>query len=408
MVALLAGLIITLAVVGLAKTATATFYEQVRTTSAEMSLRLAAQRLSSDLARAGFMTTGNIRWDPGAARRAAASDPTSNSGSQITALNDYSSLRFYASGSSAAGTLTLEGQNGLKPQAIDISANFTSNDQYLGTIGPGSVCGAQRMTLNNDDPAVMRLTLTSDGTTLLSDATATANLRAIFTPVTGKSFYARVTDTAGKTHFVSVCTAAVSSGQAYLEFAATSTGVNPVMTAAETGQQGGIEGFDQVQIAPLLTVRWQIQRIANARLDPDTDAAAKFDLYRTILDASFTPVGTPELIAEYAVDLKFAVTYDQSPSAPPYVSTDFEDESWIWGGVGTSATSIGPQRVRSVRFRLATRAATPDRNTDMPGPATGYLYRYCLDGAPSGCTRFTRVRTLVSEVALMNQARMTY
>lgn len=407
MVSLLAGLIITLAVVGLAKTATNTFYEQARTTAAEMSLRIASQRLASDLSRAGFMSTGNIRWDPTIARRKETPDPASNSGSRYTTLNNLSSLRFYKSGSTEAGSLSLETDNGLKPQAIDIAGNFTSNDQYLGTIGPGTGCGPQRMTLNGDDPAVLKMILTADGKTALSDAAATTIVQSVFLPVSGKTFPARVTDTSGKSHFVVVCAAAVSSGQAYVEFSAATAG-SPVLTATETAQQGGVEGFEQLQIAPVQVVRWSIQRRANTRLDPEADAAAKFDLFRTMLDATGAAAGDPELIAEYVVDLRFAVTYDQSPLAPALVSTDFEDESWIWGGVSGLSTSLGPQRVRTVRFRLATRAAVPDRTADMAGPATGYLHRYCIDGAPTDCKRFARVRTIVSEAALMNQARMTY
>lgn len=414
MVSLVAGLIVTMGVMALAKTATNTFHEQIRTTSAEMALRLAAGRLSSDLSRASFMSTGNIRWDPGIARIRTAPNPASDTGSRYPTLNNLAGLRLYLTGSPEAPTLPIDARNGLNPQALDITGNLTTNDQYLGTIGPGAGCGPQRMTLNNDDPTVMRMLLLPDGTTPRSDSDATRILREAFLPVDTSTFPARVTDTSGKTHFVVVCSAGVTGGQGWLEFANTNLG-SPVLTADQTGQIGGYEGFEQLQIAPIQTVRWSIRRSPNPRLDPDVDADAKYDLFRQYIDATGVAVGTPELIAEYAVDLRFAFTADQSPLVPQMTGFDFEDDTnnqrWTTTtGVATGTTSSpGPHRIRSVRFRLATRAAMSDRKLDLPGPAAGFIHRYCIDDvAVAGCTRFARVRTLVSEIALTNQARMTY
>ena len=73
---------------------------------------------------------------------------------------------------------------------------------------------------------------------------------------------------------------------------------------------------------------------------------------------------------------------------------------------GTASGGPGPQRVRSVRYRLATRAALPDRTAPLPvPPGAPYIVRYCTDAA---CAHAARVRTIMSEVALTNQARMTY
>lgn len=413
MVALVAGLLVTLAVVGLARSATNTFYEQMRTTGAEMSLRIASHRLSSDLSRAGYMGTGNIRFDPGIARRALTPDPAADSGSRYLELINFASLRLHLAGSAEAGLLDLESDNGLRPEALDIAGNFTSNDQYLGTIGPGASCGNQRMTLNADDPAVMRMVLSADGTTTRSDTDTDPLVRAIFQPVAGSRFPARVTDPSGKSHIVIVCQAGVTGGQAYVEFANATTG-NAVLTGSETGGKGGFDGYEQLQVAPLQVVRWNIQRRVNARLDPAQNADIKFDLFRSLLDASGVVAGEPELIAEYIVDLKFAFTVDQTPVVPAAAGFDFENETenQIWttlNGVSAATTSVpGPQRIRSVRYRLAGRAALPDRNVDLPGPGSGFIHRYCLTGTPATCKSFARVRTIVSEVALMNQARMTY
>ena len=75
----------------------------------------------------------------------------------------------------------------------------------------------------------------------------------------------------------------------------------------------------------------------------------------------------------------------------------------------------GPQRIRSVRVRLASRAAMPDRSQPLDAGAN-YTFRYCVATAPDGgstactpgSTGWARARTIVTEVALTNQARMFY
>ena len=149
----------------------------------------------------------------------------------------------------------------------------------------------------------------------------------------------------------------------------------------------------------------------------------KFNLYRQVLAADGAAAGPPEVVAEYAVDLKFGITVDDPNQAPPNNIRVFDLDTDPGGGAGlidqwtqTASTTLsnqpGPQRVRSVRFRVAARAPLPDRTAPLslglPAPDT-YLSRYCIDNAaPSACTRFARVRTIVSEVALINQAGMSY
>ena len=65
----------------------------------------------------------------------------------------------------------------------------------------------------------------------------------------------------------------------------------------------------------------------------------------------------------------------------------------------------------SVRARVATRAAQPDRDANVPvinRAGETFLYRYCLVGpcpaVPDGVPRWARVRTITTEVSLPNQA----
>jgi len=55
------------------------------------------------------------------------------------------------------------------------------------------------------------------------------------------------------------------------------------------------------------------------------------------------------------------------------------------------------------------RAPIPDRSTNVtPLPGTPYIVRYCTNNPGAACTQYARVRTMTSEVALINQARMNY
>lgn len=421
MVSLVAGLIVTVAVMGLARTATNTFYEQVRSTSSQMALRLASQRLTNDLSRASFMSSGNIRWDPAIARVNASCTLT---GSRYTGLDNLAGIRLYMAGSTQNPELTLETDNALRPEAIDITGNMTSNDQYIATAPSVGGC-TMTLDLLPNDPAVLRIvtSIQPDGTTPpRADVEATALLRSIFLPVAGSRFPARVTDTVGKTHFVVIADAFVAGGKATLTFAPPSSGpACPILEPTSSNQCGGAPGalgFAPVQIAPIQTVRWSLRRVPNLRLDPPEDAAMKFDLVRQYVDATGALAGLPEVIVEYATDLKFAFSVDQTPGIPNMLSFDFEDEisNGAWAanttnGVASSArnaaTDPAPHRIRSVRFRISDRAARPDREFDLPGQPPGYPLRYCLDGPPSPtCVRYARLRTITSEVALINQARM--
>jgi hypothetical protein len=153
---------------------------------------------------------------------------------------------------------------------------------------------------------------------------------------------------------------------------------------------------------------------------------------------------TFEVIGEYAADLKFAFTVDTSapvvdtgiPGSPapgtypigatPLQYLALDDPSGSngnWGAIVNANPTIGPQRIRAVRVRMSTRTSIPDRTLNItplnPVPVTGPgigLYRYCASPPCSGPTfsqnatapTWARVRSVVTEVALPNQARLYY
>lgn len=401
LVSLIAGMLVALAVVGLSRTATLTFHEEARAATAEMGLRMAAERLRSDLQRAGFMSTGNGRWDPMVASQRG---QIPLSGYATDGLRNLQSLYYVPDGSkndTEAGGLALATTNGLAPDRLDITGNFTGTDEFLGTVAPGqSSCTGPRVMLSLDDPAVLRIVRKPDGS---ANPQGEALLAETFQPVAGKTFLARISDVQGCAHFAPVCATGVNAGIPYVDL----RGVDAVLTSSQTGGRCGVNGFETIAISPIQTVRWSVTRRPSLA-DPTTQPERKFDLVRQLVDETGAGVGEPEVVAEYAIDFEIAFVVDAAGvmTVLPFGAPSNAD----WAGVkvgATASSALGPHRVRAVRYRMATRSPLPDRTNPLPAPA-GYLYRYCTDPDASGCLKYARVRTVQGEVGLPNQARMTY
>jgi hypothetical protein len=468
-VALVAGLIVGIAVIGLSRDVTATFHEEQRTAAAESALRIAADKLAGDLQRAAFMSTGNIQNDPGLVKGLNGTGVGAQSvyGQALVPpqLRQLASVRLYSGGSFQAVNIksvlppqlvgtddisSLSKLNGLNPDAIDISGNLTSSDAYVvqDVLPTGAACtvavGGQRVILADDPPSIWRIKSLGAGP-------AAAVFQAMWQPAAGV-FMARIEDNLGKFQYVEICNAGflnpggagVPPTQGFVDIVA----ATPIITAANSGATGGGAGgtgAGKLVINPVATVRWRVAPTYSTNctpcgadggvydpLNPKNTDPFKFDLVRSWVDGTGAEVGIPELVAEYGVDLKFAFTVDAT--AGPYPATGpatamlsytFDAEATknsAWAnkvdqalsdpgpGCDTNPACNGPQRIRAVRFRVATRTAAPDRTADVipPGAGTSFLYRYCVDNTASTlakCTRFARVRTIISEVALKNQAR---
>ena len=419
MVSLLAGLIVTIAVVGLARTATTTFYEEARLSTTEATVRSASERLRQDLARVAFMSTGNIRL----ARNDSPSVPFGQKIAHIPGAvtpsrygaltDDLQGIRLTVGGSlaGAQGPNNLSTVNVLNPDSIEMTGNYTTDDSYRGRMG-----GSNSVVLTvADDPAIARL---------INGPTPILAVRNAFTPgaPTGAipPFVVRVVDPRGCLHFVVVDGVTATATTVTLTFGPAVSG-NPVLLPTEDQSTCGANDQEEVTVNPVQTVRWYIAA-TNPALAPDPaigQTGNKFDLYREIVDAAGASVASPggrQVVAEYAIDLKFGLSVDSpSPTLPPPTNQltfdmDTDGVSIAKWGQAASATSVGneaPHRIRSVRFRLATRAALPDRDAPLAILPPPYISRYCVDVAVP-CKKFARARTIMSEVALTNQAGMTY
>jgi hypothetical protein len=289
----------------------------------------------------------------------------------------------------------------------------------------------------------------------LGSATASQELRNAFQPVPSTmstQFIVRLVDTTGHTQYLATCAMSAAAGitgsqpYVWLDTADTPIQYASQTTGATVGQQaiGGATGYCVGCIVnPVQLVRWEITTSAKeatttaqyavgldntptgyvggvGTIDPN-----KYDLMRTYLDATQTPVPeTSEVVAEYAVDLKLAFSVDTTLNGdqfPTITTLAFSDTTngTMWGKDVATATPFvanqGPQRIRSARVRLVTRAAQPDRTVTVavPSPAglaTDFMYRYCVNSSPScatsdGTLRWARARTVTAEVSLPNASQ---
>jgi len=457
MVSLLAGLMLTLSLISLARSTTSSIFEQTRISTAETGVRNAAERLRADLARASFMGTGNIKWavstNPNvpAAQRVAAKSTTATTGSRDAFTHDLQGVRIIPGGSNTGPVAALTTLNSVNPDILELTANFTTPDAYAGLYWQGTT-GRDRNARNyyvdtielrpDLDPAVGRLLNAEAG----HEAAQLAALTGAFMPgdlasVADPRFLVRIVDPNGCLHFgfvqavriADVSVDGVLRRVALIELDPAHPSPDPA--APERGAMlalreavnncGGSGHGAAVTVSPLLTVRWRLEP-SDVALAPDnaTPTNTKFDLTRSILTADGRVV-LRELIAEYIVDLKFGISVAQNQLGGlggGFALTTFDMDSTpaadmaTWTGPASStANGVGPQRIRSIQFRVAARASLDDRTTNEEVVANNpnWRTRYCVDPAPpggnlAGCTRWARVRTITSEVALLNQLGMTY
>jgi hypothetical protein len=439
-VSLLAGLVVAMGIVALSREATTTFHEEARSSAAEAALRTAADRLRADLERAGFMSTGNIQGlnIAGAPRIARPLGSMANVPTNAPAgLRTLMSLSLTPGGSVTQNGLALSGVQPLPltPDILQISGNMTSADQFEIASYAIVQSGCTRIWLVPNSPAVYRVIGLPP---YPAGGTQDADMHAVFFPmgVPGTTqFIVRVVDTSGCAQYLATCNATngagVDANGPYVDISANT----PLVTPAMTGQACGVTGFGEGSVVnPVQTVQWEITAAQGAQdLEPAaytnlgvaaTDTT-KYDLMRTFVDATGALVpNTNEIIAEYAVDLSFALSVDQGTALAPHIVTfPFDDNGDNDPYVVPSQITLnhGPERVRSVQARIVTRTALPDRAVSIALPTNSganygtqkFAYRYCMQA--SGCTSnptraliWARTRTIVTEAALPNQAGNFY
>jgi hypothetical protein len=306
---------------------------------------------------------------------------------------------------------------------VELAGNYTTTDAYVVayTQAGASVCGGTRLWLATDSPAMWRI---------LSQTNPNAALQAAFQPVSGSAFLARIADNTGHFQYLPMCIGAAAgvtgSGMASTAWVDLDTSTMALLTSATTKTNGGSSGLGigSLIVNPIQTVRWALRPI-NTTLTGDAPYAElvsplgdKYELFRTYVDATGTVTQQPELVAEYAVDLKLAFSADlglSSNLARSLTVYGFSDVgNQTLADVVTVDLLATPQRIRSVHFRLSTRSSVSDRSETYSVPAANaqqglYPTRYCvLTACTAGQVGWARVRSVTTEVATPNLSMFFY
>jgi type II secretory pathway pseudopilin PulG len=481
-ISLVAGLMVAMAVMGVSREATNTFHEEVRVSGAEMGLRIAMERIRLDLQRAAFMSTPNIVGDPLIARQANYGGATPWASNYLGAAVPYSLA--YLSGIAlrpqqatvmldGAGLAQLsQGANNLAPDVIDIGGNFSSSDEYAASVvwnpaTAGAGCSTlAAISIEMTTPAGWRIRNAETAASAAPGYVAGTALQAAFHPGGSlvSEFLIHLTDQSGRSQYLVGCNGGINVGTSYNPAGTVPTALvylsplSMILSTNNTGGLGGVAGFAAgwVTVSPVQVTRWDIQTPAQLAASWPVTApssyiygqtatglsdASDFLLTRSYLDFSTCGAGTPcpvdpmttEVVAEYAVDMKFSLTIDKfinptclgfpCPNAQPIYATNplvtLGVDGVVAGNPYAAQTSpvyvpsVGPQRVRDVQVRLGIRSPFGDRPAALPisgssALSTTYLYRYLLDGSALHYTPampFARVRENTAEVNLSNQAR---
>lgn len=452
-VALVAGLIVALGIVTLSREATRTFNEESRSSAAEAALRTAVDRLRADVARAGYMSTGDILADTAIAHAPGLNNLSNLLNLNMKGMRMLAALQLIDGGSSGvdADVARLSGLQSpaIAPDVLLIGGNMTCAEQFDVQMIMPPVGNCQQILLSPVSPAIYRV-----ATAGLSSALAGQELDNVFAPVAGNGttaqFMVRLLDDTGHTQYLATCArpdvAGILNGQPFLWIDSSDT---QILTAAQTQGLGGVSGYaaGKAWVNPVQLVRWELTSTKQESLDQaqfstglgnvvqgtqiDTN---KLDLMRSYVDAwGATVKQTSEIVAEYAVDLDFAFTVDSSlvgltqPNMVTFAFGDPLNANWapdvstLSPPPASPPVNVGAQRVRSLRFRLVTRTALPDRNVNVAVPnqfgLDTYMYRYCVPppgqtttncATSDGTPRWARARTVTSEVALPNNSGAYY
>jgi hypothetical protein len=389
MVAMTAGLFVAAGAFALTKQGSRFFQQEARVANAQFAATLGFDRLRADIARAGFLTTPNIQRDPFHC------GGTTNWPAGMASL---SALRLVGNAPSEAQ----DARNGLAPDQIVMSGSYSSAETFP----------VRTVILENSRYQVYLQASTGAVVRSNNGGADGGNLGPIFKA--GRML--RILDSTGRYEFGWIDAYGINAGGQMV----ISLKQSPAVAFRKDGGNCGIEGLGVGMQANVVNlIRYEVRNLKAtnlARYQPLYDVGAtapgdetRLELVRVELDAENKEMDDSlELVAEYAVDLKFGLTVVPSfrtPNDPDITSFPIGDARvYDYAFDVTGKTATGPERIRAVRARLVVRSREADRAENIPGPAPGTIFRYAI-GANGG---FARARTLTADIQLPNLTGVTW
>jgi type II secretory pathway pseudopilin PulG len=459
MIATVAAMLVTMAAFLLSRGASRFFQNEARISTAQLAVSIGMNRLVADIQRASFMSSPNISNDASSLPKDRAVCPPA--GGFAPNFNTIAGIAITKGGSlSDAIVNRTSAVNGLNPDRIQIVGTFGTTEQFpVQAIVPGASGGTYNIFLQPNSAAYWR----ARGNVDAANAAGAGNdpLSLIFR--TGRAI--RIVDQAGNHEYGLITAFTPNNGAPFI-----AVGATPQLVQKTPNTSCGFVGFCVgCLVNPVARVQYDLRSLQ--ALDPANPARA---VYNDMLTAGQDParntvtaddlrtelvreefsfdnngaaiLGTLEVVAEYAVDLKFGLTVINgqpggNPGAglngggayvryPIQIATgDTGDVARVAGPV-TLATSQ-PERIRAVQVRLATRTRAPDRESDVPfftgqaacnpgqlaasdgcqgadGRRTRFNVTDVAPGSFGSKTRYARVRTQYADVVLPNQLGLVW
>jgi prepilin-type N-terminal cleavage/methylation domain-containing protein len=434
-VALSAGLLVTLAAFMLSKNATAFFQHEARVSTAQLGLNLAMNRLTGDIQRAALNSSPNASADPNVCRTGVVWPTGLQNLAGITVVK----------GTTPTTEGLLQTPNPMPaPDSIIIGGSLDSTEVYQVQSVTAPTGGSVLLTMRGPtgDPATARALAAVNGTVATIATDLPCKLKPVFAPSTypptgpqpptcappiQSGRFGHLYHPESNTHWFGVIdsfTVDANGIKVTLDTTKVPIPTKPsVKCGLGVGDTGGGWMFSVVS-----RVRYEIMSLVgagqfDALVKASTPAAVvagdtnRTELVRRELDANDAPLdwttntNTTELVAEYAVDMRFGFTAVTQPviadNYNPVVQSYAVDDNTAgkYQIVDRPSNAGTPQWVRGVQVRLAVRTRAPDRDTDIPQApgADSRRLRWRLFTDPLVHPSYARVRTLYAFVSLPNQ-----
>ncbi|HET7543008.1 MAG TPA: prepilin-type N-terminal cleavage/methylation domain-containing protein [Polyangiaceae bacterium] len=394
MVALTGGLFISLAVFALARDSGRFYQREARLANATVSGLIGFERLRADLGRAGFLASPNAVRDP-----RLCGSPTMN---WPTSLRNLASIQL----SAPTATYAALTANGRTPPVVTLAGSYTLSDVFGGKIVHPDGANTATFFLSTQEGAGALRRL---GNTAMPDAATMATAfpqgRALRIVQNGKQYYAPIISTTGAPQ----PTVTFDANPNQVQWRSSVCGLSDIVGSGASTATINIVNFIQYAVrAPQTPTAITAYKNLFDNSAQAPGEAGRTELTRVELDLAGNVLdGSEEIVAEYAVDLNLQVIADTSLGGDPKLSLLSPGDpqfTTFTGPVFQSANT--PHRIRAVRVRLGVRSRDADRKTGIPSTAKQGLFRFDIGSGTA--ETFARVRTFQADVALHNQADITW
>ena len=400
LVAVVAGLVVAMAAFALSKQSTRFFHEETRLANAQFETLVGFERLRADIARAGYLSTPNIQDEPYRCRF------DTNPPVWPAGLASLGAVRITASPPHDLSTT-----NGRSPDRIYLTGSYTTDELFpVRAIQQGGAAGDQiflNVTFGPLQRVFRRSLVTVDLSEVEPDAVDATVQAAVLQDVFAPGRVLRVLDQAGTVSFGVIESTSMAGGIPRVILSSATP-----LPFVSAGNRCGIAGNETgAQISVINWIRYQLEPRVGPNDFPGDENALQ--LVRRELDFTSASIdepsflGSPEVVADFAVDLKFGLTHVAVGSSPlnPLLTTLPVGDAGVRNVARDvlAAGTRGPQHIRAIRARLSVRSRQADRAVAIDAAPGDVPFRYQI--APG---LFARVRTVAADIQLPNLAEVAW